>query len=177
MTRTVSPAGRAAIRQREGCRLTAYRDSVGVLTIGVGHTGRMSAPKVFAGMKITSAQADAFLAADLAPVDAAIAAAVKVPLTQNQYDACASLAFNIGTGGFIGSTVVHKLNAGDMHGAAEAFLMWNKPAVLKSRREAERAQFLKPDGKSEAGNPVSAPVDLKVNTPCTRPDCPRAKAA
>ncbi len=142
----VSAAGRAQIRQREGSRLDAYRDSIGVLTIGVGHTGRMAAPAVTPGMRITAEQCDAFLAADLAPVEAAINEAVKVALTQHEFDSCASLAFNIGTGGFRGSSVVRHLNAGDIPGAADAFLMWDKPAVLKQRREGERTEFLTPDG-------------------------------
>lgn len=139
-----SPAGRAAIMQREGLRLVAYKDSVGVWTIGVGHTGRASPPLVTAGMRITKAQADAFLAADLAPMEAAVNGSIKVPMTQNMFDACMSLAFNIGAHGFIGSTVVHKLNAGDKKGAADAFLMWSKPVVLKQRRAGERKQFLMP---------------------------------
>lgn len=141
----VSTPGRAAIAQREGQKLVAYRDSVGVPTIGVGHTGRMSPPPVRMGMKITAAQSDAFLATDLAPVEAAINSAVKAKVTQNQFDAMASLAFNIGVHGFVGSTVVHKLNAGDVQGAADAFLMWKKPPELLARRRAERKQFLTPD--------------------------------
>lgn len=145
-----SPAGRAAIMQREGCRLTAYRDSVGVWTIGVGHTGRMSRPPVRPGMKITAAQADAFLAADLAPVEKAINALVKVPITQNQFDAMASLAFNIGVGGFTGSSVLRALNARLYSHAADDFRMWERPAVLAKRRAAERAQFLTPDPPAKA---------------------------
>ena len=146
MTRTVSPAGRAALMAREGCRLSAYRDSVGVPTIGVGHTGRAAPPTVEMGMTITRAQADSIFAADLAPFEAAVSAAVPASLTQNQFDACVSLAFNIGPRGFAGSTVVHRLAAGDRAGAAEAFLMWNHPSELLGRRRAERAQFLTPDG-------------------------------
>ncbi len=145
MTRTMSPAGRAALMRREGCRLTAYLDSVGVPTIGIGHTGRASSPTVAMGMTITQAEADAIFAADLAPFEAAVAKAVSAPMTQNQFDACVSLAFNIGAAGFTGSTVVHRLNAGDVGGAADAFLMWMRPVELRLRRDDERAQFLKSD--------------------------------
>lgn len=155
MTMTTSAAGRAAIMQREGCRLTAYKDSVGVLTIGVGHTGRASAPKVFLGMKINASQADAFLRADLAPMEAAVNGAVKVPLSQHQFDACVSLAFNIGAHGFTGSTVVHMLNQHDERRAADAFLMWVHPPELLERRKAERLQFLTPDAAPHV-NPVKA---------------------
>lgn len=64
-----SAAGRAAIASREGCILTAYRDSAGVLTIGVGHTTAAGEPKVTAPMKITAAQADEILSRDLAGVE------------------------------------------------------------------------------------------------------------
>ncbi len=141
----MSPAGLLALRQREGCRLTAYHDTVGVLTIGVGHTGHASAPPVTEGMTISQAAADAMLATDLAPFEAAVNDAVKTSIGQNAYNACVSLAFNIGAHGFTGSTVVHKINEGDMAGAADAFLMWEKPAELKARREEERKQFLTPD--------------------------------
>ena len=141
-----SPAGRALIEQREGKRLTAYRDSVGVLTIGVGHTGRMAPPPVTAGMRITQAQCDAFLAVDLAPVEAVIARDVRVPISASECDALASLGFNIGSGGLAKSTVIKRLNLGDVTGAADAFLMWSKPSELVGRRRAERLQFLQPDG-------------------------------
>lgn len=163
MTRTVSPAGRAALMAREGCRLTAYRDSVGVPTIGVGHTGRASPPPVAMGMTITQAEADRIFAEDLAPFEAAVARSVPTRLTQNQFDACVSLAFNIGARGFVGSSVAHRLAEGDGVGAAEAFLLWAHPPELASRRRAERAQFLRPDA-------VPAPA---VPAPVPRPPGPR----
>ena len=163
MTRTVSPAGRAALMTREGCRLTAYRDSVGIPTIGVGHTGRASPPAVTMGMSITLAEADRIFAQDLAPFEAAVAGAVPGRLTQNQFDALVSLAFNIGTRGFMGSSVVHKLADGDATGAADAFLLWAHPAELASRRRAERAQFLRPDDPPRPAAP--APVALPVPQP------------
>lgn len=137
-----SGAGRKALAQREGTKFVAYRDSVGVWTIGTGHTGRMSLPKVYGGMTITAEQADAFLASDLAPTEAAVNSAVKVPVTQNQFDAMVSLAFNIGVNGFRGSSVVRQLNAGNVQAAADDFLMWDIPAELLARRRGERAQFL-----------------------------------
>lgn len=142
-----SPAGRAAITQREGNVLTAYRDSVGILTIGVGHTTAAGAPTVAPGMRITPAESDLILSRDLAKFETAVLAAVKVPISQNEFDALVSLAFNIGGGAFAKSTLVRKLNEGDKAGAAEQFLVWNKAGgkVLKGltkRRESERLQFL-----------------------------------
>ena len=79
--------------------------------------------------------------------------AVTVPVTVNQFDACVSLAFNIGATGFAGSTVVHKLNAGDIGGAADAFLMWMRPPELRQRRDGERTQFLKGDDPQRPSPP------------------------
>lgn len=142
-----SARGRALIAQREGVRLKAYTDSVGVWTIGVGHTSVAGPPHVSPGMTITAAEVQDILASDLAKFEAAINAAVKMLLADHEFDALSSLAFNIGDGEFTGSTVVRKLNAGDRHGAADAFLMWKnaggKPILLK-RRQSERLQFLTP---------------------------------
>jgi lysozyme len=144
---TTSAAGRAAITSREGIVLTAYEDSVGILTIGVGHTSAAGAPVVERDMAITVEEADAILMRDLAASEAAVLAAVAVPLSQTQFDALVSLAFNIGGGAFAGSTLVRKLNAGDVEGAADQFLVWNKAGGrtlrgLVTRRQSERAQFL-----------------------------------
>ncbi|WP_131114308.1 lysozyme [Lichenihabitans psoromatis] len=147
MTLSTSAAGRATLMAREGCRLTAYRDSVGVLTIGVGHTGRATLPRVTAGMMISQTEAETIFASDLAPFEAAVKKAITRAATQNQFDAMVSLAFNIGSAGFRGSSVVRRFNAGDLGAAADAFLLWNKAggrvvAGLAKRRAAERAQFL-----------------------------------
>ncbi len=142
----VSTLGRAAIMQREGCRLSAYQDTRGIWTIGVGHTGMETLPKPYDGMKITTMQADAFLAGDLAPIEATINRVLKRTPTQNQFDAMASLGFNIGKNGLAGSSVVRAFNEGQIESAANAFLFWDIPASLAARRKAERAQFLTPDG-------------------------------
>lgn len=144
---TVSPAGRKAITKHEGNVLTAYQDSVGVWTIGVGHTAAAGSPAPKAGMKITAAESDEILSRDLKTFEKGVRDAVKVKLNQNEFDALVSLAFNIGVGAFSKSTLVKKLNAGDKAGAADQFLVWNKAGgrVLKglaNRRQDERKQFL-----------------------------------
>lgn len=155
-----SATGRALIEAREGRRLSAYRDSMGVLTIGIGHTGRMSPPSVMPGMTISEAQCDAMLAADLAPVEEAVNTAVRVPLSQNEFDALVSLGFNIGTPALRRSRVIAQINRGDFAAAADAFLLWSKPASLTSRRNAERAQFQSPDaavnGDASQGSRLAA---------------------
>lgn len=138
-----SPAGLAALTAREGVRLHAYFDTRGIPTIGVGHTSAAGPPRPYIGLTITADQCTAILAQDVTPCEAAIKAGVKATLTQNQYDALVSLAFNIGVGGFLGSTVLRRLNAGQYRGAALAFAMWNKPSEIMGRRRSEIAQFLR----------------------------------
>jgi lysozyme len=136
--------GRALIRNAEGDRLTAYYCPAGVLTIGVGHTG----PDVKPGMRITQAESDALLSADLAKFEKAVARNVKVPLTQNQFDALVSFTYNLGEGNLKSSTLLKRVNAGDMGGAAAEFIKWNKAAGkvlggLTTRRACEAALFRK----------------------------------
>lgn len=137
-----SAAGVALIKGFEKCRLTAYRDAVGVLTIGWGHTG-----KVWLGMVVTQEQADALLADDVQRTENGVIALLKVPVTQGQFDALVSFAFNSGLGNLGASTLLRKLNVGDVRGAAEEFPRWNKAggAVLRGltlRREAEQKLFM-----------------------------------
>lgn len=143
-----SSSGHALIRQFEGDKLQAYICPAGVLTIGVGHTGSDVKP----GMKITQAQSDALLTADLAKFEAAVLRLVKVPLTQNQFDALVSFAFNLGAGALGGSTLLKLLNSGRYSEAAAQFSKWDKATVngkkvalpgLTKRRAAEAALFLK----------------------------------
>ena len=82
------------------------------------------------------------LRSDLKWCSEAVETSVKVPLQQHQFDALYSLCFNIGGTNFAKSTVVKKINENDLQGAADAILMWNKPAVLINRRQRERALFL-----------------------------------
>jgi GH24 family phage-related lysozyme (muramidase) len=137
-----SAHGRAVLSVREGNKLKAYRDTVGVWTIGVGHTSAAGDPRVSQGMTITGAQSDQILAKDLGAVEKATKSLVKVALNQNQFDALVSFVFNVGAGAFAASTLLRKLNAGDYAGAAEQFLVWVKQPELKGRRQQERAQFL-----------------------------------
>lgn len=141
-----SPAGRAFLTLKEGKRLAAYQDSVGVWTIGVGHTAAAGSPAPARGMTITDAECDAILSRDLAAFEAGVDAAVAVPLAQHEFDALASFAFNVGLGALRGSTLLRKLNGGDREGAAAQFGAWVKAggktlAGLVSRRADEAALF------------------------------------
>jgi lysozyme len=141
-----SPAGRAFIGRHEGLRLTAYRDAAGVWTIGYGHTAAAGPPVPAAGMSVTAAEADAILGRDLARFEAAVTRLVTVPLSPQQFDALVSFAFNVGEGALARSTLLKKLNAGDVRGAAAEFGRWNKAGGrvltgLTRRRAEERAMF------------------------------------
>jgi len=137
-----SKAGLKTLEAREGVRLKAYKDSVGIWTIGVGHTSMAGPPVVTPKLTITSAECDEIFARDIAKYEATVNSAVKVQISQTEFDALVSLCFNIGQGGFARSTVVKRLNTGDRAGAAKAFLMWNKPKEIIGRRTGEMRQFL-----------------------------------
>jgi lysozyme len=105
MTRTINAAGLALVREHEGLRLAAYRDTSGIWTIGYGHT-----EEVRPGYCISSDRAEQLLKADLTRAERAVAALVKVPLTDNQFSALVSFVFNVGEGAFAKSTLLRKLN-------------------------------------------------------------------
>lgn len=139
--RKASQAGIDLVKHFEGCRLSAYQDARGIWTIGYGHTAG-----VRKGNKCTQAQADKWLAEDLAAACAVVEDRVTVPITQNQLDALASFVFNVGAYAFLTSTLRKKLNAKDVTGAAAEFDRWThvrsqQPAGLIARRKAERELF------------------------------------
>lgn len=140
-----SKHGIELIKLHEGHRLVAYPDPASggePWTIGYGSTHG-----VHPGMRITEAQAEEMLVADLEKFETFINDHVKVSLTQNQFDALVSLVYNIGMTNFLHSTVLRDLNAGDKTGAANAFLMWDRAAHhvvagLHHRREDEKKLFM-----------------------------------
>ena len=144
----VSPSGIDLICNFEGKRLMAYDDGVGVWTIGFGTTIYPNGIKVKKGDVCTEAQAKAYMAYDLKKFELAVNNTVNVSLNQNQFDALVSLAYNIGTNAFKNSTLVKKLNAGDIRGAANQFDVWVKAGGkrmqgLVNRRAKEKALFLR----------------------------------
>lgn len=135
------------IKQFEGCRLTAYQDSVGVWTIGYGWTQSVDGNPVAKGMVITQQKADDLLKQGVVQYENGVNSLVKVQLNQNQLDALVDFAYNLGVNALRGSTLLKKLNAGDYAGAANEFTKWNKAggkelAGLTRRREAEKSLFL-----------------------------------
>ena len=136
--------GIAMLKHFEGCKLTAYKDIVGVLTIGYGHTG----PDVFEGKIITQEQADDLLRQDLSTRESGVGASVKVLLNQNQFDALVDFVYNLGVHSLQVSTLLRRLNSGD-YGVGTEFLKWDKAGGqqvkgLTLRRQAEKELFERP---------------------------------
>ncbi|THD53195.1 lysozyme [Enterobacteriaceae bacterium ML5] len=143
----ISNDGILLIKKFEGCRLIAYQDSVGVWTIGYGWTQPVAGKSVGRGMTITQNTAEQLLLTGLSQYEAGVTNLVNKPLTQHQFDALVSFAYNLGIKSLGTSTLLKKLNAGDYQGAADEFLKWNKAGGkvlngLVARRAAERSLFL-----------------------------------
>ena len=144
----LSLAGIDLIGNFEGLRLEAYHDSAGVCTIGYGTTVYPNGVPVQPNDQCTIEQARKFMHHDLARFEKAVSSAVKVPLTQNQFDALVSLTYNIGAGAFKNSTLLKLLNQGDYAGASNQFDVWIKAGGqtvqgLVNRRAVEKSYFLK----------------------------------
>ncbi|HZC15436.1 MAG TPA: lysozyme [Caulobacteraceae bacterium] len=164
----VSAAAIALIKRFEGLRQDAVQLDDGRWTIGYGHT--RSARE---GAQVTEDDADALLTYDLVEVQAAINDLVFTPLTQNQFDALASLVFNIGIEAFRHSSVLRRINEGAVLPAACAMEIWRKADfegerividALVRRRATEKALFLTPeDGFIAAPSAVMQPqIDYDV---------------
>ena len=152
----ISPAGLSLVKKWEGFSAIPYRDAAGLWTIGYGHL--IKPGETFA--RITAAEAEALLARDVVAAERVVEAAVKVPLTQNQFDSLTSFTFNLGSGkagykdGFVWlksgghSSLLTLLNQGNTYGASMQFGRWVKAdgKVLRglvARREEERQLFMK----------------------------------
>ena len=137
----MSRVGIELIKQFEGCRLKAYKDAVGVWTIGYGHT-----VDVKEGIEISQHQAGVIFEVDLYEYEGYINKYVQVPLTQNQFDALVSWVYNLGVGNLQSSTMLRVLNEGKYSEVSYQIKRWNKAGgkVLRGlirRREAEADLF------------------------------------
>ena len=121
----MSAAGLVLITFYEGIETTAYQDSVGVWTIGVGHTNAAGAPEVVPGMTITEEQAFDILANDIGQYEQAVNQYVTVTLNQFQYDALVSWTYNLGAGSLASSTMLKVLNSGDYWNTIHELLKWD----------------------------------------------------
>ena len=139
---SISETGISLIKKWEGFRANAYRDPVGIWTIGYGHI-----KGVKPGQYISEPDALKLLREEVKAYEAAVHNLVSVPLNQNQYDALTSFCYNVGKGALKHSTLLELLNREDYRAAADQFLRWVKGAGrtlpgLVSRRQEERGLFL-----------------------------------
>lgn len=171
---TVSEAGLKHLQQAEGSRLKAYKDTGGIWTIGFGHTGTVDGIPIHEGMTITKAQEWELLKQDKEKFERAVNSVIKVPLTQNQFDALFSFAYNLGETGLRKSSVAKLINAGNYAAAADKMLEFNKVKKngeyqfeqgVFNRRKREREMFLGV-GQGEAPNiPIPNSLDEEIDAP------------
>lgn len=143
----IGSTGVDLIKHFESCKLTAYQDSVGIWTIGWGHTGSVKKGDIW-----TQGEADNILLNDLDKFEGYVNQYVKVPLTQNQFDALVSWTFNLGPGNLKSSTILTKLNEKKYDEVPSQMKRWNKAGGkvlhgLERRRNAEAVMFSGEDWK------------------------------
>jgi lysozyme len=141
--------GLALIKSFEGWRAEAYRDAVGIWTIGYGHTAMAGSPKPVQGMKISKIVGEQLLKRDLVKYERAVNNAVTVDINQNQFDALVSFCYNVGPGNFRKSSVLSRTNQGRFDEVPARLLLWNKAGGkvlngLTRRRKAEGILFAIP---------------------------------
>lgn len=144
----ISESGYSIIREFEGFKDKAYKDTGGVWTIGYGTIKYPNGTPVKQGDTCTVSQAEAWLKHDCKWVDACLDKYAKVKLSQNQFDALASFVYNIGETAFRTSTLLVKLNSSDYVGAAGQLDRWvndngKRIQGLVNRRAKEKKLFLK----------------------------------
>lgn len=138
----ISQKGIDLIKKFEGCKLYAYRDSVGIPTIGYGHI-----KNVKMGMSITQQQAEQFLKEDIVPIEKELNG-LCINFSQNQFDALCSWIFNLGIGRFNNSTlkdyIVARRKDTDIAGQIVRWVYaGGKPLLgLKKRRVEEANMFV-----------------------------------
>jgi lysozyme len=140
--------GLKLIKEFEGCKLKAYQCPAGVWTIGIGSTRYSDGSAVKRGQTLANEEAALLLLSKTLTSYEHAVNAIKVDLTQNEFDALVSLTYNIGAGNLASSTLVKMLKAGDSKAEiAKQFLRWDKAggkplAGLTRRRNAEAELFL-----------------------------------
>ena len=136
-----SEVGVELIKEFEGCKQVAYQDSVGVWTIGYGHT-----KDVYEGQLAIKKTIERWLQEDLEEFESYVSKLVKVELNQNQFDALVAWTYNLGPTNLKESTMLRKLNYGDYESVPDEMRRWNKAGGevlngLVRRRDAEANLF------------------------------------
>lgn len=139
---TINADGLNLIKHFESLELNAYQDSVGIWTIGWGHTGI----DVKEGKTITEEEADTLLKDDLSRFVKAVNSLVSIDLNENQFAALVSFSFNLGIGNLQSSTLLKLLNSNDSFNASKEFIKWSNAGGtrlkgLVRRRLSERNLF------------------------------------
>ena len=142
----VSSKGLELIKEFEGFSSVAYLCSAKKVTIGYGNTFWEDGTPVKIGDQISKERAETLLKHVVDNFSVAVEVDIKIEVTQNQFDAMVSLAYNIGLGAFKNSTLLRQLNRGNFVGASQEFLRWDKsngkPLLgLTRRREREKLLF------------------------------------
>jgi GH24 family phage-related lysozyme (muramidase) len=137
------------IKHFEGFEATAYKDAVGVPTIGYGHTRTVSHADVRNGRTITMDEAEVLLREDCASAEADVERLIDVPLNDNEFAALVSFTFNLGGGALKRSTLRRKLNGGDRDAVPSEMARWVRAGGrtlrgLVRRRNAEARLFVTP---------------------------------
>jgi GH24 family phage-related lysozyme (muramidase) len=154
--------GLALIKQFEGFRSRAYRDAGGVWTIGFGHTSMAGKPVVTPTLNVTLEEASEILRSDVGLFAEGVGDAVKVPLSDAQFSALVSFAYNVGLRNFKSSRVLVAVNRKEFATVPRLLGLWNKaggrvlPGLVK-RRAAEAAMFLPKPDSGEKNLPPDVP--------------------
>ncbi|GBC10545.1 hypothetical protein RclHR1_09700004 [Rhizophagus clarus] len=147
---TINRKGLKLIKKFEGFHSRFYRDSLGIRTIGYGHScdiydcSNIRPP-------VSHSEAKELLKKDLIPIEKCVASLTHVKLNSNQFSALVSFTFSVGCGAYRESTLRRKLNDGDTKGASKEFKKWayidgKKLRGLKKRRKAEKKLFCRSGG-------------------------------
>lgn len=144
----------AFLAELEGVKYKAYKDAGGKWTIGVGHLIKKGEEHLLRAT-LTKPETISLLMSDVKESETVVNQSVKMPLTQQQFDALVILVFNIGTGNFLKSSVLRELNSKDYMDAYRHFDDWNKIRNykgvlqfcqgLQNRRDEEQELFLNGD--------------------------------
>lgn len=140
----ISDKGIKFIQKWEGLSLTPYKDVAGYWTVGYGHLMDKNDDTT---RKISLFEAEELLKKDLSWAERVVNDYVKVPISQNEYDALVSFVYNVGKNAFIKSTLLKKLNLDDKNGASNEFKRWVRAGGkvikgLQNRRESEKNLFV-----------------------------------
>ncbi len=181
--RSINDAALDLIARFEGCRLEAYRDAVGVWTIGYGHTSMAGPPQVRPGMRITKAQAREILRRDVTRFARDVARVLgphAAALTDNQFGALVSFAYNVGIGNLKRSSVLRAVREGRHDDVPRLLLQWTKAGGrrlrgLVRRRRAEGRLWLTPPARRRP--PPVAVARHKAQEMMEHPDLAAAWAA